>query len=96
MDRETKDSYIVTLVAKDNGIKQLQSEAKLYITVEDINDNAPIVQEPKSGKIHENMPKEVSRRFELAKLIISWLGLDWFQSLWVNCTKMKYSGVSIQ
>ena len=61
MDRETIPSYVITLVARDNGKqKQLESRTKLYISLEDINDNAPVVQEPKSGKIHENMAGQMS------------------------------------
>ena len=60
MDRETTPGYVVILVAKDNGKnKQLESRTKLLITLEDINDNAPVVGQPKSGKIHENMPEQM-------------------------------------
>ena len=61
MDRETKPSLVVTLVANDNGKqKQLESRTDLHITLEDINDNAPVVGQPKSGKIHENMAEKMS------------------------------------
>ncbi|KAK9754964.1 Cadherin domain [Popillia japonica] len=39
LDREEKSSYLLRLVAKDNG--NLSSEAKLVIKIEDENDNAP-------------------------------------------------------
>ena len=42
LDRETKDSYEITIVAKDNGEKvQLSSSTSLNIHVMDANDNSP-------------------------------------------------------
>lgn len=56
MDRETKDNYVVTLVAEDNGQpNERRSTTKLTITVLDINDNAPVIQTT-TGSIFENKP----------------------------------------
>ena len=57
LDRETKDSYVVTLVARDNGTPSRQTKSYLYITVLDVNDNAPII-DPKTLQAHilENQP----------------------------------------
>jgi Cadherin domain. len=56
MDRETRDNYIITLVAKDNGqLRQRSATIKLTITVTDINDNAPVV-ETTTGRVLENSP----------------------------------------
>ncbi|XP_041364066.1 protocadherin-like wing polarity protein stan [Gigantopelta aegis] len=40
-DRETKDSYEITVVATDNGLPPLKSNATINITVLDSNDNDP-------------------------------------------------------
>ncbi len=42
MDRESIPSYKLTVIANDNGAPPLNSTAEVYITVEDINDNAPM------------------------------------------------------
>ena len=43
LDRETKDSYQIKIVAKDGGGKtELSSSVKLSIHVMDVNDNPPI------------------------------------------------------
>ena len=41
MDRETKDNYILTIKAQDDGQPSKYSTAQFNITVTDINDNAP-------------------------------------------------------
>lgn len=41
LDRETKDSYNVTIKAIDQGSPQLYSVTSLFILVLDVNDNPP-------------------------------------------------------
>jgi len=41
LDYETKNQYNFTVVASDNGISQRFVQTKVYITVLDVNDNAP-------------------------------------------------------
>ena len=41
LDRETKDSYLLQVVAKDGGSPAKQSILDVHISVSDINDNAP-------------------------------------------------------
>ena len=42
LNREAKDSYIVQVVAKDSGSPPKQSVLDVYISVSDVNDNAPV------------------------------------------------------
>lgn len=42
LDRETRDEYNMTLVARDRGSPSLMSSVALIITVTDVNDNCPI------------------------------------------------------
>ena len=58
LDRETKDTYIITLMARDNGSPSRQNKTYLHVTIDDVNDNAPVI-EPKTlkGSILENKGK---------------------------------------
>jgi len=42
LDRETKDQYILHIVACDNSVKQKCTKRRLIIFVRDLNDNSPI------------------------------------------------------
>jgi hypothetical protein len=42
LDRETKSSYTIPVIASDNGKTKLTSRASVVVTVSDINDNHPI------------------------------------------------------
>ena len=42
LDRELKDTYMIHVTAKDGGSPPKQSTLDVYITVTDVNDNAPI------------------------------------------------------
>ena len=52
LDRETKDNYLMTVVATDGGGRR--SGASLTITVTDINDQTPRFQSNYSTKVKEN------------------------------------------
>ena len=52
LDRETKDNYLMTVVATDGGGRR--SGASLTITVTDINDQTPRFQGKYSTKVKEN------------------------------------------
>lgn len=42
LDREIRDSYLLTVIATDNGEPQLTGTCTLRISVLDINDNQPV------------------------------------------------------
>lgn len=42
LDRETKDSYMIQVIAKDEGSPPKQSVLSVHISVIDVNDNAPV------------------------------------------------------
>ena len=42
LDREKKDSYVLTVEARDNGQPTLSSTSRVKITILDINDNKPL------------------------------------------------------
>ncbi|XP_023674182.1 protocadherin-10b isoform X4 [Paramormyrops kingsleyae] len=46
LDRESADSYTVTVVAKDNGIPSLATSKSIKVQVSDENDNAPAFTQP--------------------------------------------------
>ncbi|XP_036379708.1 protocadherin Fat 3-like [Megalops cyprinoides] len=61
LDRETKDSYWLTVRASDRGVVPLYSTIEIYIRVEDVNDNAPLTSDPiYHPTVMENSPKDVS------------------------------------
>ncbi|XP_041116042.1 protocadherin Fat 3-like [Polyodon spathula] len=61
LDRETKDSYWLTIYATDHGVVPLYTTIEVYIEVEDVNDNAPLTSEPVYyPSVLENSPKDVS------------------------------------
>ncbi|XP_072557676.1 protocadherin Fat 3a isoform X2 [Paramormyrops kingsleyae] len=61
LDRETKDSYWLTVYATDRGVVPLYAAIEVYVQVEDVNDNAPLTSEPiYHPSIPENSPKDVS------------------------------------
>lgn len=41
LDRETKDSYVIQVIAKDGGAPPLQNSLTVHISVIDVNDNTP-------------------------------------------------------
>ncbi|XP_077578535.1 protocadherin Fat 3a isoform X7 [Stigmatopora nigra] len=61
LDRETKDSYWLTVYASDRGVVPQFATIEIFIQVEDVNDNAPLTSEPLyRPSIPENSPREVS------------------------------------
>lgn len=61
LDRETKDSFWLTLYARDCGVVPQFATIEVFIQVEDINDNAPLTSEPiYQTSVHENAPRDVS------------------------------------
>ncbi|KAL0973402.1 hypothetical protein UPYG_G00203040 [Umbra pygmaea] len=61
LDRETKDSYWLTVYATDHGVVPQFATIEVYIQVEDVNDNAPLTSEPVYHPVvMENSPKDVS------------------------------------
>ncbi|XP_057206378.1 protocadherin Fat 3a isoform X2 [Triplophysa rosa] len=61
LDRETQDSYWLTVYATDLGVVPQSVALQVYIQVEDVNDNAPLTSEPMyHATILENSPKDQS------------------------------------
>nr|XP_061797032.1 protocadherin Fat 3-like isoform X6 [Nerophis lumbriciformis] len=61
LDRETKDSYWLTVYASDHGVVPQFATIEVFIQVEDVNDNAPLTSEPLyRPSIPENSPRDVS------------------------------------
>ncbi|XP_055053281.2 protocadherin Fat 3a isoform X6 [Misgurnus anguillicaudatus] len=61
LDRETQDSYWLTVYATDLGVVPQSAALQVYIQVEDVNDNAPLTSEPMyHATIPENSPKDQS------------------------------------
>ncbi|XP_049324714.1 protocadherin gamma-A11-like isoform X38 [Astyanax mexicanus] len=42
LDRESNNEYNITVVCSDEGLPSLSSSASLYLTISDVNDNAPV------------------------------------------------------
>ncbi|XP_077398228.1 protocadherin Fat 3a isoform X4 [Festucalex cinctus] len=61
LDRETKDSYWLTVYASDHGVVPHFATIEVFVQVEDVNDNAPLTSEPLyRPSIPENSPRDVS------------------------------------
>ncbi|XP_045930210.1 protocadherin Fat 3a [Micropterus dolomieu] len=61
LDRETKESYWLTVYASDHGVVPQFTIVEVYIQVEDVNDNAPLTSEPLyRPSVSENSPRDVS------------------------------------
>ncbi|XP_069390111.1 protocadherin Fat 3a isoform X3 [Paralichthys olivaceus] len=61
LDRETKDSYWLTVYASDHGVIPQFTTIEVFVQVEDINDNAPLTSEPLyRPSVPENSPRDVS------------------------------------
>ncbi|KAM8768037.1 protocadherin Fat 3a isoform 8-T8 [Acanthopagrus schlegelii] len=61
LDRETKDSYWLTVYASDRGVVPQFATTEVFIQVEDVNDNAPLTSEPLyRPSVPENSPRDVS------------------------------------
>lgn len=57
LDREEISSYTLYVTASDHGINPQQSRAFVQVTVQDINDNAPVFEETSfTAEIQENSP----------------------------------------
>ncbi|XP_059932324.1 protocadherin Fat 3a isoform X3 [Gadus macrocephalus] len=60
LDRETKDSYWLTVYAGDHGVVPHHASIEVYVQVEDVNDNAPLTSEPAyRPAVPENSPRDV-------------------------------------
>ncbi|XP_030648083.1 protocadherin Fat 3 [Chanos chanos] len=61
LDRETQASYWLTVYATDKGVVPLSASIEVFVQVEDINDNAPLIPDPiYHPTVMENSPKDVS------------------------------------
>ncbi|KAK5608770.1 hypothetical protein CRENBAI_020508 [Crenichthys baileyi] len=61
LDCETKNSYWLTVYARDRGVAPMSSSVEVFIQIEDVNDNAPLTSDPIYHPIiKENSPKDVS------------------------------------
>ncbi|KAL6471960.1 hypothetical protein MHYP_G00206100 [Metynnis hypsauchen] len=61
LDRETQDSYWLTVYATDLGVVPQSAALQVYIQVEDVNDNAPLTSDPMyHASVPENSPKDLS------------------------------------
>ena len=57
LDYESQPSYLVTILAVDQGINRRTASSTVYITIEDVNDNHPqFVGVPITGEVAENSP----------------------------------------
>ncbi|KAK0418580.1 hypothetical protein QR680_013653 [Steinernema hermaphroditum] len=57
LDREDKEQYEITVQATDLGTPRLASTAEVVVTVVDVNDNAPVFEQPYYvERIEENLP----------------------------------------
>ncbi|CBY34844.1 unnamed protein product [Oikopleura dioica] len=55
LDREIKEEYVLTLIARDNGTSAQETLKSLSIAIEDVNDNAPSFKhDVYNGEIAEN------------------------------------------
>ncbi|XP_051779861.1 cadherin-23 isoform X1 [Erpetoichthys calabaricus] len=54
LDRETIDRYLMTVRASDNGFPQRRTDQSLTINVLDVNDNPPVIQNPRGYNISIN------------------------------------------
>ncbi|NXU93572.1 CELR3 protein, partial [Xiphorhynchus elegans] len=60
LDRETRDSYELKIIATDSGKPPLSASLVLSLTVEDVNDNPPVFpQQSYSVTVRENEPPHV-------------------------------------
>ncbi|XP_075448649.1 protocadherin Fat 3 isoform X3 [Ascaphus truei] len=61
LDKESTNSYWLTVYATDRGVVPLFCTIEVYIEVEDVNDNAPLTSDPiYYPTVLENSPKDVS------------------------------------
>lgn len=61
LDRETKDSYWLTVYATDRGVVPQFATIAVFVQVEDVNDNAPLTSEAMyDSSVQENSPEGVS------------------------------------
>ncbi|XP_029965049.1 protocadherin Fat 3 isoform X3 [Salarias fasciatus] len=61
LDRETKDSYWLTVYASDHGVVPQFTTIEVFVQVDDVNDNAPLTSEPMyRPSVPENSPRDVS------------------------------------
>ncbi len=61
LDRETKDSYWLTVYASDHGVVPQFTTIEVFVQVEDVNDNAPLTSEPLyRPSVPENSPRDFS------------------------------------
>ena len=66
LDREIQDSYITQVVAKDEGVSPKQSILHVFITVADVNDNAPIFSQKVYNVSVKNEPSDTLPVFILS------------------------------
>lgn len=61
LDRETKDSYWLTVYATDGGVVPQLATLEVFVKVEDVNDNAPLTSEPLYwSSVQENSVPDMS------------------------------------
>ncbi len=53
-DYETKSSYSFNVVATDNGTGNLNSDKAVTVSVNDLNDNTPVITSASTGSVNEN------------------------------------------
>ncbi|XP_046891285.1 protocadherin Fat 3a isoform X1 [Hypomesus transpacificus] len=60
LDRETQDSYWLTVYASDHGVVPQSCSLEVWVQVEDVNDNAPLASEPVyRPAVLENSPRDM-------------------------------------
>ncbi|SBS36322.1 Cadherin domain protein [Marinomonas spartinae] len=55
-DFETKSSYSFNVIATDNGAGNLMGTKAVTVSVNDLNDNAPVITSSTTGSVNENAP----------------------------------------
>lgn len=66
LDREVRDSYVVRVIATDQGVPAKRTEKKLTIVVDDYNDHAPVFQ---SGVSQVPVFENISIGSEVARFV---------------------------
>ena len=66
LDREVRDSYVVKVIATDQGVPAKRTEKKLTIIVDDYNDHAPVFQ---SGMSQVPVFENISIGSEVARFV---------------------------
>ena len=71
LDRESKETYRFSVYATDNRNQVLRRSTEIVVTVDDVNDNAPIIIYPIGANKTTRISNEVPIGFEVIQLLVS-------------------------